>query len=60
LGIADITVVCAVGFADAVLADIVELGRYPNLKAFCARAETLPAFRAAPPQDGATARAIGD
>jgi glutathione S-transferase len=60
MGMADITVVCAVGFADAVLADVVELSRYSNLKAFCARAEALPAFRAAPPQNGARARAIGD
>ena len=35
-------------------------GRYPNLAAFCARAEVLPAFRAAPPEDGATASAIAD
>ena len=55
LGLADITVVCAFGFTHAVLA-----GRYPNLGAFCARAEALPAFRAAPPEDGATASAIGD
>ena len=55
LGLADITVVCAFGFTHAVLA-----GRYPNLGAFCARAEALPAFRAAPPEDGVTASAIGD
>ena len=60
LGVADITVVCALGFARSVLADVVELSRYPDLEAFCARAEALPAFRAAPPQDGATASAIGD
>jgi glutathione S-transferase len=58
LGLADITVVCAFGFAHAVLADVVETGRYPNLGAFCSRAEALPPFRAAPPEDGATASAI--
>jgi glutathione S-transferase len=60
LGLADVTVACAFGFTHAVLADVVETGRYPNLGAFCARAEALPAFRAAPPEDGATASAIGD
>ncbi|MFZ0601129.1 MAG: glutathione S-transferase N-terminal domain-containing protein [Roseiarcus sp.] len=60
LGIADITAVCAFGFTQSVLADIVETSRYPNLRAFCARAEALPAFRAAPPEDGATASALGD
>ena len=60
LGIADITVACAFGFTHALLADVAETGRYPNLGAFCARAEALPAFRAAPPEDGATASAIGD
>ena len=59
-GVADIAVVCAFGFAEAFLADIVEVSRYPGLKAFCAAAERLPAFRAAPPQDGATASPIGD
>jgi hypothetical protein len=53
-------VVCAFGFTHAVLADVVEMSRYPNLGAFWARAEALPAFRAAPPEDGATASAIGD
>ena len=60
LGLADITVACAFGFTHGLLADVVETGRYPNLGAFCARAEALPAFRAAPPQDGATAPMIGD
>ena len=60
LGLADITVVCAFGFTHSVLADVVAMSRYPNLGAFCARAEALPAFRAAPPEDGATAFAIGD
>jgi glutathione S-transferase len=60
LGLADITAACAFGFAHTVLADIVETGRYPNLGAFCARAEALSAFRAAPPEDGATASTIDD
>jgi glutathione S-transferase len=60
LGLADITVVCAFGFTHGLLADVVETGRYPNLGAFCARAEALPAFRAAPPEDGATASVIDD
>ena len=60
LGLADITVACAFGFTHALLADVVETSRYPNLGAFWARAEALPAFRAAPPEDGVTAAAIGD
>ena len=60
LGLADITAACAFGFTCGLLADVVETGRYPNLGAFCVRAEALPAFRAAPPDDGATASAIAD
>jgi glutathione S-transferase len=60
LGVADITVACAFGFTQSVLGDLVETSRFPNLGAFCARAEALPAFRAAPPEDGATASGIGD
>lgn len=60
LGLADIAAVCAFGFTRSCLADVVETGRYPNLGAFCARAEALQAFRAAPPEDGATASGIGD
>jgi glutathione S-transferase len=60
LGLADITVACAFGFTHALLADVVETSRYPNLGAFCARAEALPPFRAAPPEDGAIASVIGD
>ena len=57
LGLADISVVCAFGFVRHVLSDVdvVDLGRYPNLADFCASAEALPAFRAAPPEDGVTA-----
>ena len=44
---------------EGVVADLVETSRYPNLAAFSARAEALPAFRAAPAQDSVTAVAIG-
>ena len=59
LGVADITVACAFGFTHSLLADVVDTGRYPNLGAFSARAEALPAFRAAPAVDGAIASTIG-
>jgi hypothetical protein len=39
------------------LADLVDPALYPTLAAFGARAEELPAFRAAPPIDGVTAPA---
>ena len=58
LGLADIAAACAFGFTRSLLGDVVETGRYPNLAAFCARAEALPAFRSVPPEDGATASAI--
>ena len=60
LGVADITAVCAFGFTHSLLADVVDTSRYPNLGAFSARAETLPAFRAAPAVDGAIASTIAD
>ena len=60
LGLADVTAVCAFGFTHALLADVVDTGRYPNLGAFSARAEALPAFRAAPAVDGAIAPTIAD
>ena len=60
LGLADITAACAFGFTHSLLADVMETSRYPNLAAFWARAEALPAFRAAPTMDGATAFAIAD
>jgi glutathione S-transferase len=55
LGVADISAVCAVTFTRLILADLVEMGTYPNLAEFCARAEALPAFLAAPAEDGVTA-----
>jgi glutathione S-transferase len=59
-GLADISVACAFGFTEGILADLVAASRYSNVAAFSARAEALSAFRAAPAQDGATAKAIGD
>jgi glutathione S-transferase len=55
LGVADISVVCAFGFVQQVLADVVDTNPYPNLAEFCAQAETLAAFRAAPAEDAVTA-----
>lgn len=55
LGIADISTACAFAFTQGVLADLVEARHYPNLANFCARAEALAAFRAAPAEDGVTA-----
>lgn len=55
LGLADIAVACAVGFVVGTLGDLVGLDPYPNLAAFSARAEALPAFRAAPAMDGVAA-----
>jgi glutathione S-transferase len=55
LGVADISVVCALGFTRLFQADVIEMSRYPTLLEFCARAEALPAFRAAPAEDGVTA-----
>ena len=56
LGIADISVVCAVGFLDGMLSDVADMDRYANVASFFARAEALPAFRAAPALDGAIAQ----
>ncbi len=52
IGLADITVVCAFGFTQGPLADVVDRENYPRLAAFSARAEELSAFRAAPAIDG--------
>lgn len=51
LGLADITAACAYRFTQVALAEIVDPARFPALAAFSARAEALPAFRAAPPAD---------
>lgn len=55
LGLADVSVVCAFGFTRLLLADLVDTALYARLAAFCARAEGLPAFRAAPALDGVSA-----
>ena len=52
LGLADITAVCAVGFVRGALSDAVDVAACPALLAYAARAEALPAFRAAPHRDG--------
>ncbi|RBP09171.1 glutathione S-transferase [Roseiarcus fermentans] len=55
LGLADIAAACALGFVTGTIGDLVDVAPYPNLAAFAARAEALPAFRAAPAVDGVTA-----
>ncbi len=57
LGHADIAAACAWGFTQGMVADVVATQDYPKLAAFAARAEALPAFRAAPAVDGVTAEA---
>lgn len=56
IGIADISVACAYSFTQVMIPDIIPTTRYPRLAAFAARAEALPAFQAAPAEDGAVAR----
>jgi glutathione S-transferase len=60
LGLADISAACAFGFTETIVADLVDTSRYTKLATFSARAEALPAFRAAPPEDGVTAVPISD
>jgi glutathione S-transferase len=55
LGLADIAAACAYGFTVKMVGDVVDVAPYPNLAAFSARAEALPAFRAAPAEDGVAA-----
>jgi len=57
LGLADIAAACAYGFAAGTVGDLVDLGPYANFAAFAARAEALPAFRAAPAKNGLVAQA---
>ena len=54
-GVADIAAACAHSFTVGMIGDVVDIQPYANLAAFSARAEALPAFRAAPPQDGVVA-----
>lgn len=54
-GIAEISIVCAFGFTQLVLADVIVASRTPKLAAFCALAEARPEFRAVPAEDGVRA-----
>ena len=56
LGIADIATACAIGFVTGMVGDVVDARPYANLASFAARAEALPAFRAAPAKDGVVRR----
>ena len=53
-GHADFALACAFGFIQGTVGDVVETAGYPKLAAFAARAEALPALRAAPAIDGVT------
>ena len=56
LGLADITAACAARFVRGVVPpEDVDSAAYRNLAEFAARAEALPAFRAAPSEDGVSA-----
>lgn len=55
LGQADIDVACMVEFARAKFPERVGDIAFPRLLSFCARAEALPEFLAAPPIDGVVA-----
>jgi len=57
LGHADVATACAFGFVQGMIGDIVATPGYARLAAFAARAEALPAFRAAPAEDGVVAKA---
>jgi glutathione S-transferase len=57
IGVADITAACAFSFVKNMIGDVFDPAPYPRFAAFTARAEDLPAFRAAPPIDGVTAPA---
>jgi glutathione S-transferase len=56
-GHADIATACALGFVRGMIGDVFATGEYSRLAAFAARAEALPAFRAAPAEDGVAVRA---
>jgi glutathione S-transferase len=55
VGIADVTVACAFGFAHDMVGDAFDVTPHDKLRAFAGRAEALPAFKAAPAIDGVTA-----
>jgi glutathione S-transferase len=54
--LADITLATAFAFTQGYLADIVDKTHYGAIALLSARAEETAEFRAAPPEDGATAR----
>jgi glutathione S-transferase len=60
LSLGDICVACAYAFVKGMLSDMADTDHYPNLAAFCERAEALSAFRAVPPEDGVTVLAVPD
>jgi glutathione S-transferase len=53
---ADIAIVCAWTFVIGVIGDAFDASGYTKLNAFAARAESLDAFLAVPPLDGATVK----
>ena len=55
-GHSDIAVACAWTFTQTLLAGVIPPADYPGLAVFAARAESLPAFLAAPPEDGVVAK----
>ena len=58
LGLAEISVGCAFGFVQLVVADIAPASRTPRLAAYCAALEARPEFRAVPAEDGVTAPVV--
>ena len=58
LGLAEISVGCAFGFVQLVIADVAPASRTPRLAAYCAALEARPEFRAVPAEDGVTAPVV--
>jgi glutathione S-transferase len=56
IGHADIAVVCAFGFVRGMVGDVVATDGFPRLATFSSEIEALPAFRAAPAEDGVAVR----
>ena len=57
-GHADFAVACAFGFVQGTIGDAAPTHAYKRLAAYAARAEALPALRAAPAIDGVTVEAM--
>jgi glutathione S-transferase len=55
LTLPDISLVCAFGFTQLMLADIVDKARYKAIASFCSGVKSLPEFLAAPALDGVQA-----